>query len=55
MERAERWALYYKGKIVPIGNEIIKWIKQDPTEIWGVVRLGADAGMEKFISVDGGE
>ena len=34
MERAEKWALFYKGKIVPIEDETIKWIKQDPTKIW---------------------
>jgi len=35
MERAEKWALFYRGKIVPIGDEMINWIRQDPTEIWG--------------------
>ena len=35
MERAEKWAMFYKNKIIPIGDETIKWIRQDPTEIWG--------------------
>ena len=35
MERAEKWAMLYKNKIIPIGDETIKWIRQDPTEIWG--------------------
>ena len=34
MERKEKWAICYKGKIIPIGDETIKWIRQDPTKIW---------------------
>ena len=29
------WAIFYQGKVIPIEEETIKWIKQDPTEAWG--------------------
>lgn len=28
-------ALFYRGKIIPIGDETIEWIRQDPMKIWG--------------------
>ena len=35
MEGTNMWAIFYQGKVIPIGEETIKWIRQDPTEIWG--------------------
>ena len=36
MEKAqERWAIFYKGKIIPIGDTTINMIKRDPTEVMG--------------------
>ena len=35
MEKTESWAIFYKGKIIPIGDQTIQWIRQDPTEVWG--------------------
>ena len=42
MERAEKWAMFYQNKIVPIGD-------------LGVVRLGADACLEEYVPADAGE
>ena len=36
MEKAqERWVIFYKGKIIPIGDTMINMIKRDPTEVMG--------------------
>lgn len=35
MEEISKWAIFYKGKVIPIRDETIQWIRQDPTEIWG--------------------
>lgn len=35
MERSKKWAIFYEGKIIPIGDETIQWIRKDPTKIWG--------------------
>ena len=36
MEKAqERWAIFYKGKIIPIEDTTINMIKRDPTEVMG--------------------
>ena len=35
MEVKEKWAICYKGKVIPVSEETIRWIKQDLTEVWG--------------------
>lgn len=35
MEARNSWAIFYKGKVIPIGDDMINWIRRDPTEIWG--------------------
>ena len=36
MEKAqETWAIFYKGKIIPIGDTTINMIRRDPTEVMG--------------------
>ena len=36
MEKAqERWEIFYKGKIIPIGDTMINMIKRDPMEVMG--------------------
>ena len=35
MTTTNNWAFFYQGKVIPVGEETIKWIKQDPTEVWG--------------------
>ena len=31
----ERWAIFYKGKIIPIRDTMINMIKRDPTKVMG--------------------
>ena len=35
MAGKENWGIYYKGKVIPVSDETMRWIKQDPTEVWG--------------------
>ncbi|XP_050247925.1 uncharacterized protein LOC126695284 [Quercus robur] len=35
MEGKEKWGILYKGKIIPVSDSTIRWIRQDPTEVWG--------------------
>ena len=35
MTTTSNWAIFYQGKIILVGEETIKWIRQDPMEIWG--------------------
>ena len=35
MEARSKWAIFYKGKVIPVGDDTINWIRRDPTEIWG--------------------
>nr|POE84594.1 hypothetical protein CFP56_70683 [Quercus suber] len=35
MERTHNWAIFYKGKTIPVGDDTIRWIRQDSTEVWG--------------------
>ena len=35
MTTTKNWAFFYQGKVIPVGEETIKWIRQDPTEVWG--------------------
>ena len=35
MEGREKWVICYKGKIIPVSEETIRWIKKDPTDVWG--------------------
>ena len=39
MEGKEKWGIFYKGKVIPVGDETIRWIRQDPTEVWGWFKL----------------
>lgn len=45
--------IFYKGKTILVGDDTIRWISQDSTEIWGVVRHRIDASLEKSIPFDG--
>ena len=31
----ERWAIFLKGKVIPIGDKTIEGIQRDPTDIMG--------------------
>ena len=35
MEARSKWVIFYKGKVIPVGDDTINWIRRDPTEIWG--------------------
>ena len=35
MEARNKWAIFYKGKVILVGDDTINWIRRDPTEIWG--------------------
>ena len=35
MEGKENWGIFYKGKVIPVDDTAIRWIKQDPTKVWG--------------------
>ena len=35
MEGKENWGIFYKGKVISMSDETIRWIKQDPTKVWG--------------------
>ncbi|KAK7848986.1 putative mediator of rna polymerase ii transcription subunit 37c [Quercus suber] len=53
MEGKEKWGICYKGKIIPVSNETIRWIKQDPTEIWGWFELDLILAWKSIFSADG--
>nr|POE67552.1 hypothetical protein CFP56_62291 [Quercus suber] len=39
MATKDSWAIFYQGKVIPMGVETINWTRRDPTEIWGWFKL----------------
>lgn len=39
MEETNKWAIFYREEVKPVGNETIQWIRQYPNEIWGWFEL----------------
>ena len=39
MEETNKWTIFYQGKVIPVGNETIQWIRQYPNEICGWFKL----------------
>jgi len=39
MEGRDKLGIFYKGKIIAVGDDTIWWIRQDSTEIWGWFEL----------------
>ena len=49
MKRKDRWVIFYKGKIILVGDETL----QRPDRSMGVVRARADVSMEELIPPHG--
>ena len=39
MEETNKWAIFYREEVIPVGNETIQWTRQYPNEIWGWFEL----------------
>ena len=35
MEETNKWAIFYREEVIPVGNETIQWIRQYPNEFGG--------------------
>ncbi len=34
-EAVDKWAIFLRNKVIPVGEETIEWIQSNPTSIWG--------------------
>ena len=53
MAAKDSWAIFYQGKVIPVGEETINQTKRDPMEIWGWFELElAQAWKNMFRLID---